>query len=177
MSEAKEGLPPLLAEGLTNDPDEDREQYERSRVADGASAVQDVQNVRYLPGTRVPLPLFLATDDDDTAWLDGSNPNRLMRGAIVSHPPEVVDAQRSGYICLRCLEPHTAAFPIACELCGYPMRERQAADFAVEFEGETHMGPSAALSQYTQEQDAANEKAAFDRKLREGGSPMKGIRG
>jgi hypothetical protein len=174
--DVKEGLSPLLAEGLTSDPDEDLEQYKQSKVQDGETQVKDALEITYVPGTRVPVPRFLATDDDDTAWLDGENPDRIMRGAIVSHPPEVVGAIKAGHICLRCKEPHPDAFPLACDLCGYPMRERQATDFAIEFEGETHMGPSAALSQYTQEQDAAAEKAAFDKRLREGGSLMKGVR-
>mgnify|MGYP001588258044 FL=1 len=175
QDDVKEGLSPLLSEGLTLDQDEDREQYERSKVLSGESVLAEVQEVEYVPGTRVPIPRFVASDDDDTIWMDGENPDRVMRGVILSHPPEVVTAIQAGHICMRCLEAHPDAFPLTCDLCGYAMRERQAVDFSVEFEGEVNIGPSVALSQFAQEQDAANAKSSFDRKLREGASPMRGL--
>ena len=58
---------------------------------------------------------------------------------------------RLGYVCLRCWEPHEVPFPDECSLCGYAMRDYQARDFALEWEGERHVGPSRPMQDYLDE--------------------------
>jgi hypothetical protein len=53
---------------------------------------------------------------------------------------------REGYGCLRCWQPFETAFPAVCTLCPYPVAERQAEDFAAEFEGPKWVGPSTSLA-------------------------------
>ena len=48
---------------------------------------------------------------------------------------DTIDRFRLGYMCMECLEPHESPLPERCSLCGYEMKERQAADFARKFKG------------------------------------------
>lgn len=88
---------------------------------------------------------------------------------IMAHQ-ETRDAIKSGYMCLRCLEPQPFAFPEMCDLCGYPMKDRQILDVAMEFQGEKHVGPSKPINEYLMEQDLRVEKRKFEEKIREGRS-------
>jgi len=175
--QAKEEVSEFIAKGLTTDPDEDREMVEKASGPDGAEQLRQVQQIEYLPGTRVPIPKFVATVDDDTAWMDGVHDDRLMRGVVVSFPQEVVDAMRAGHICIRCYEPHAEAFPVACKLCGFNMREMQSVAFAAEFEGITHVGPSKPLQAFADERENERLMKEHAKKMDEGASPMKGLRG
>jgi hypothetical protein len=171
----KEEVSPFIASGLTSDEDEDREQYAKSTTVDGETTIRQVSRVRYLEGTRVPIAVFVCTQDDDTIWVDGVHDDRVQRGAIISFPPDVVEAMRLGYICIRCQEPHPDPFPLACSLCGFNMKELQAPAFASEFEGETQLGPSKPLQEYVDRQRLESEKKAFEKKLAGGSSPMRGL--
>jgi hypothetical protein len=169
-------LAPAIRAGLTTDEDENIEAAQRTRQPDGAEMVRQAAEIQYLPGTRIPIPVFVATDDSDTVWLDGVNDDRLQRGAIVSFPEDVVDAMRHGHICIRCHETTESAFPIACSLCGFPMREMQTTAFMAEFDGITNLGPARALQEYHDEMETERLKREHAKKLEEGASPMKGLR-
>jgi hypothetical protein len=82
----------------------------------------------------------------------------------------------AGYKCLRCHEPQETSFPKYCDLCGYPMGDRQIMDAALEFDGERHLGPRKPMREILDEQDARIEKEKFDCAIAEGRSPMKGLR-
>jgi hypothetical protein len=171
-----EGLAPLIAAGITpDDPDADRENYERSKAKDGEQVIKDTLKGGTVEGTRIPVPRFIATDDDDTIWQDGVT-DRIQRGAVLSHPPEVVEAIRTGHICIQCLEPHLEAFPLACSLCGFSMREFQAQAFEAHFEGNVNYGPSLKLQAVAEAKRMRDEMAAFEKRMKNGGSPMKGLR-
>lgn len=58
-----------------------------------------------------------------------------------------VGRMRAGYICLQCKEDLDTAFPDECPVCHYKMAARQAEDFAKEFQGTTHIGPSTTLAE------------------------------
>lgn len=166
---------PLIEKGLTHDPDEDLEQYHRSKGKDGNTLLKEVTKEETLQGTRIPVPRFVARDDEDTIWLDGVHSDRVQRGAVTSHPKEVIEAIRTGHICLSCLEPHEVAFPEECDLCGYAMREFQAIAYATQFEGETNYGPSLTLQSIAEAKSMEEEKKAFDKKIAGGMSKMKGL--
>lgn len=167
---------PLIEKGLTEDPDQDREQYLRGKAKDGETVLREVSEAKTLEGTRVPAPRFIARDDTDTVWQDGVHGDRLQRGAVTSFPKEVVEAIRTGHICISCLEPTVLAFPEECGLCGYSMREFQAIAFATQFEGETNYGPSLTFQSIAEAKAMEEEKKAFDKKIAAGASPMKGLR-
>ena len=46
-------------------------------------------------------------------------------------------------------------------MCGYPVKDRQIMDIAMEFEGERQLGPSKPIGEYLQEQEARKEKRKF----------------
>ncbi len=68
---------------------------------------------------------------------------------------EDVQRIRAGVVCIRCLEPQSEAFPETCESelpngerwCNFPIREKQAAEFAVMFKGTVHIGSRVKLEE------------------------------
>jgi hypothetical protein len=70
---------------------------------------------------------------------------------------------RAGYCCLNCGEAQDEPFPKKCRIsfCAYPMRERQAQDFAEQFEGYTTVGPSRSLEELRAEDEEAKARAAY----------------
>jgi hypothetical protein len=113
----------------------------------------------------VPRPAFVAEDDLGSVWTDETG--RLQRNVNMTFNREVIRAIQSGVICLRCLEPQDEAFPPVCQSpaelgCQYPIRERQIMDFAMEFEGDKHIGPSKPVSEYLLEQDLRVEQRKFE---------------
>ena len=171
--QAKEEVSESVAAGLTTDDEELAERFPRQPT--GEDVLREVVTVRYVEGTRIPVATFVAVSDDDEAWVIGDD--RLMRGVNISYPKVVVEAIREGRICMRCQEPQTeGAFPLRCSLCGFEMRELQAAAFASQFEGEVDYGPSLAIQTALEAREIEKEKARHEKKLAEGGSPMRGLR-
>lgn len=72
---------------------------------------------------------------------------------------------RAGYCCLHCGEAQEESFPKKCWTCHYPMKEKQAQDFAEQFEGYTTIGPSRSIEELRAEDEELKEKA---RRQREG---------
>lgn len=170
-----DNLHPLLREGYTEGQSAEEVAQEIASQPSGVEQLRHMRKHGNVAGTRVPVPRFVAEDDTDAVWSDGVT-DRLQRNVNVTFQPETVRAIQAGHICLRCFEPHEQSFPIACSLCGYSMKDRQIMDFALEFEGGKHLGPAKPLSEYLEEKAAEREKAKFETKLREGGSPMRGLR-
>lgn len=69
---------------------------------------------------------------DQGLWLPGG---RVLGEFQITWSPEMIERFRSGYKCVKCLEPQEVAWPEHCSLCGYRMRVEQAAYFASEFGG------------------------------------------
>lgn len=69
---------------------------------------------------------------------------RLNVTANVTISPERLDEYRHGYRCLMCHAAQKEAFPAECVewYCRYPMRDRQADDFAREYQGEHDPWPT-----------------------------------
>jgi hypothetical protein len=127
-----------------------------------------------LEGTRIPRPRFVASDDTGSVWHDEPT-GRLQRNAILKMDAETFRAIQAGHVCLRCLEPQPEAFPVACDLCGYSMAERQIMDIAMEFRGGAHVGPGAPIGDYLAEQEERLERLDHERAKREGSSPMRAV--
>jgi|SRR5579884_310407 len=74
-------------------------------------------------------------DQPDEVIVEG---DQVSRSYNVKWPAEAVARIRFGYQCLKCMEPQETPFPRECAnpICRYPMRARQADDFALEFQGE-----------------------------------------
>jgi hypothetical protein len=140
-----EQLAPKIAEGFTQDVPLDRVQQELPRRSDGPIDLRELTQPKTVEGTRVPLPKFLVEDDTTGVWTPTRG--RVQRGARIILLPETLAAMKAGWICLRCMEPQDEAFPAVCQSppemgCVYPIAERQLRDIAVEYEGETELGPT-----------------------------------
>lgn len=172
-------LAPGIAEGITQGKHAGQEADERFKVETHLSGEQIVQ--QHLGGAqktlgRLPVFRALLRDDPESVWQDGQT-DRLQRNVIAAVDPETMSAMRSGHMCLRCYEPSPQSFPEECSLCGYPMRERQIMDIAMEFRGNEHVGPAMPFNEFIAQQEERMEKAAFLKRLKDGGSKLKGLRG
>lgn len=78
-------------------------------------------------------PTVMAVDDDLSRvdYVTG----RPTSSIKMRYHPDDVERLKLGYLCF-CGEPQETPFPEKCGLCGYPMRERQRADFQEAFKGE-----------------------------------------
>lgn len=117
---------------------------------------------------------FVAEPDPTEVWSFGDD--RLFGGVDVTYKKEDVLRMQAGYLCLRCMEPQDESFPLACDLCGYSMREFQIRDLAVEMKGGKHLGPSAPISDYLDALDEEYLKNKFAKKMAGGASRMTGLR-
>lgn len=170
-------LHPSLRAGLTQGASAEEAQQHLGAVAnhDGRDIVKYMREEQQSSTARVPTPRF-AGSDSSTGFVRQSL-DRKMGDALLTFPPEVIRAIQSGMICLRCLEPQSWAFEDAhlegCEgvLIHGPhyMKDRQVMDFAMEFEGDKHIGPSKPMSELAEEQDARVEKRLFIKRVADGG--------
>jgi len=153
-------LPPKIASGIT----------------EGASAEEALAEFPTQPGVaeaatlaevprvgRVPVFRAVLKDSLDSVWIDEPT-GRKQRDAVIMVNPEVREALRDGWLCLRCWEPQDEAFPAPAAAnhlpgCTYPIRERQAIDVRMEFRGDEHVGPSLPISVYLAEQEERRGRA------------------
>jgi hypothetical protein len=172
-----ENLAPKIAAGITQGASarEALAEFPTQASVDGAEIAsrQLGGENEGLPGTRIPRPRFVARDDTHSVWTDDGN--RLQRNAILAMEEETYLAMKAGYLCLRCLEPHDPPFPGLCDMCGYPMQERQIMDIAMEFRGRDHIGPGAPIADYLAQQDERMERLEHEARKAGGASPMKAI--
>lgn len=122
------------------------------------------------------VPVFRAVLKDDTHSVWKENDGRLQRNVVASIEVETFRAIQAGMICLRCYEPQEDAFPEICPMCGYPMRERQVLDIAMEFRGHDHIGPGLPIAEYLDQQERRLEARERKERRRSGHSPMTGLR-
>lgn len=173
-----DNLAPKIAAGITEGASarEALEQHPVQAKVDGARVVDSHLGGEQgtLEGTRIPAPRFVAADDTHSVWYDEPT-GRLQRNAVLKMDKATFEAMKAGYICLRCLEPQPEPFPVACDLCGYSMHERQIMDIAMEFRGEDHVGPGAPIAEYLAEQEERLERLDHARRKQEGSSPMQAV--
>ena len=111
---------------------------------------------------------FVARDSTDAVWNDGVT-DRPQMDYSKTYTKQGMGLLKEGRQCLRCDEPHPDPFPLACDVCGYAMKDRQILDIAMEFEGERHLGPSKPIAQYLEEIEERKEKRRFIKKVKGGG--------
>ncbi len=165
-----EELHPSLRPGLTQGASaKEAQEYLGSiePARDGTDVARYMREAGSAGDSRVPIPRFSGSDHA-TGFVRQSL-DRRMGDALLTFPRDVIRAMQAGMICLRCLEPQPYAFADdhleGCEgvLVHGPhyMKDRQIMDFAMEFEGDKHIGPSKPMSEYLEEQDLRVEKAKF----------------
>jgi hypothetical protein len=139
-----EQLSPGIARGLTQGVPPDKVEAElgiERRPGPGSGHMGETE---FVPGTRIPLPKFLVEDDPHSFTVVSGRPQR---GARVILLPETLAAMKAGWICLRCMEPQDEPFPFRCTSppemgCEYRISDCQLRDIAIEYEGETEVGPT-----------------------------------
>ena len=82
---------------------------------------------------RKPVKPMAVKDADSWATAELGRPTL---DYSVRFSPDDVERIRLGYVCIRCWEPHEAAFPDRCFVCGLPMKDEQPALFQKTFKGE-----------------------------------------
>lgn len=170
-------LHPHLRAGLTQGASATEAQEELGPVVarDSTDIVRYLRDTSTVGDSRVPTPRFIGANAS-TGFVRESLDRRL-GDAVLSFHPETVRAIRAGMICMRCLEPQPFAFADehleGCEgvlIHGkHYMKDRQVVDFALEFEGEKHIGPSKPMSELLEEQHLRVERRAFIGRVLEGG--------
>lgn len=101
-----------------------------------------------IPGRNAEPVVFLdavpASDGTTVRLADG---REFLDVNMALHDHDI-DRIRHGWVCIRCFEPQSQAFPERCETllpngepaCNFPMREMQASEFAIMFKGSVHIG-------------------------------------
>jgi hypothetical protein len=166
-------LHPALAEGLTVGASAE-EAFAETQVSPSVPGVEVVKHMRdadkrLARDGRAPFAPFVAASSLEAVWHDGAT-ERLQADVHKTYTEAGMALLREGRQCLRCDEPQPVPFPELCDLCGYPMRDRQSMDIGMEFAGTKHLGPAAPISQYLEEQEERVEKARFEQKILEGKS-------
>jgi len=141
----RDQLAPLIAEGFTEGVPLDRVESELPVKTRPESDPAYMNEQATVPGTRIPLPRFFVEHDTEGIWQ--VHQGRVHRGARIILLPETLEAMKAGLICLRCMEPQDEPFPFRCTSppemgCEYRISDRQLRDIAVEYEGESELGPT-----------------------------------
>lgn len=159
-------LAPGIAAGITQGEHALEEANERFPVQsiDGVTAMQHMTK----PHRRGGGAGFVAQENFESIMVEEAT-GRVMRDVTIIFPKGVKEEIQAGYRCLRCHEPQDYSFPEWCDLCGYPMRERQIMDVAMEFDGERHLGPTRPIQEFLDAQDARLEKRKFIKRVLDGG--------
>jgi hypothetical protein len=149
-------LPPKIASGITEGASAKEALAEHPTPSDSGAKMQaalaEVPRVN-----RVPVFRAVLKDSLDSVWIDEPT-GRKQRDAVIMVNPEVRDALRGGWLCLRCWEPQDEAFPplerqVHLPGCTYDIAGRQAIDVRMEFRGDEHVGPALPISVYLEEQE------------------------
>lgn len=174
-----------LREGLTQGVpiSEINRQGRGEKIPSGLAASQHMNTEKKSGTAGVPTPHFVGRDSI-TGFIRQSPDGRKFADAELTFTPDVLNAIRAGMICLKCLEPQEYSFEGAhvpgCEgvqIHGpHYMRDYQIIDLAMEFEGETHIGPAKPLAEHEAEVDERRAKRKFDLALAQGRSPMTGLK-
>ena len=113
-------------------------------------------------------PVIAQAVDVDTDSFTVMPDGRRMERHVFGLTEEQVERIKAGYTCVKCLEDFDSAFPDACTVCGFPMREHQTEEFAKDFRGGIRFGPTTSIDE---EYDIAEEilqRDAHDRATRLG---------
>ena len=102
-----------------------------------------------IPGRNAePLTYLDAVPDAEGGTTVRLADGREFLDVNTAHPEKDIDRLRTGWLCIRCGEPQSEAFPEVCEStlpngfrwCNFPIRLKQAAEFAVMFKGTVQIG-------------------------------------
>lgn len=171
-----EDLHPNMAEGLTQGKwaeEESDEQYmAQPKTPSGAERAAQTSK----PAEKGGAFLGVLEDSTDAVWLDEPT-GRLQRDVTIIMNEGNWQKYISGMRCLRCHEPQDEPFPPderAFHLpgCSYPIRDRQAMDCAMEFQGKKHIGPRQPISEHLANLELRREQREFQERQLGGGKKL-----
>jgi len=110
------------------------------------------------PTGRPVIPVKVMESTDELVFYEDDRAPRSPVHMVLSEFD--VGRLAAGYICLQCKEDLDVAFPDECPVCHYRMAERQAEDFAKQFKGTTHLGPSTTIADERMIMDELREREA-----------------
>jgi hypothetical protein len=102
-----------------------------------------------VPGRNAEPVVFLdAVPDTEGATTVRLADGREFLDANIALHDDDVERIRTGWVCIRCYEPQSKAFPNVCEatlpngqpMCGFPIAEKQAGEFAAMYKGSVKIG-------------------------------------
>jgi hypothetical protein len=151
------------------------------RVPSGLSSAQHLNEKQ--PGRHV-IPHFVGRDNPESPLVRVMPDGRRFADVNLTFPTDVLRAIQAGMICMKCLEPQETSFGdrhiVNCEgvLTRGPhyMRDWQIIEFALEFSGDTHIGPSRPINEHLEDLDEKTLRREFDQRIAAGKSPMRGLR-
>ncbi len=115
------------------------------------------------PTGRPVIPVAVDESTDELVFFeDGRPPRSPVRVTLTEFD---MGRLRAGYICLQCKEDLDNAFPDECPVCHYKMATRQAEDFATQFKGTIHVGPSTTLEDEREIMQEMRRREAREREL------------
>jgi hypothetical protein len=167
-----EHFEPGIAEGLTiGVPKKQALEMHPVKTGDASKMISHMRDAdkRLNARGRLPYAQFVARDSVDAVWTDGVT-DRPQMDYSATYTPEGMRLLREGRQCLRCQEPQPDPFPAGCDMCGYPMKDRQIMDIAMEFEGDRHLGPAKPITEHLENLEQRTEKRKFIDKQVEKGS-------
>lgn len=111
-------------------------------------------------GNAPGMPVAIDTDNPDLVVNDDGTTE--VSYDVTFREPEIVKF-RQGYKCLKCWEEYANAWPDKCRVCGYAIKQHQAADFAKHYGGEKWLGPSTSMSEEIDRLDWEHEKNLWEK--------------
>lgn len=119
-----------------------------------------MRRVTATPTGEAIIPSYTDVDTESYTRLpDG----RLMEATVFGLTEEQVERIRVGYICIKCLEAHDAAFPDFCAVCRFPMRTKQIEEFTKTYRGEIKFGPSTTIDEEYDIAEETIQRDAYDK--------------
>jgi hypothetical protein len=113
-------------------------------------------------------PVIATATDVDVDAFTVMPDGRRMERHVFALTEEQVGRIKAGYTCVKCLEDYASPFPDACSVCGFPMREQQAAEFAKDFRGNIRFGPSTTLEEEYAIAEEMIQREAYEKATRLG---------
>lgn len=100
---------------------------------------------------RFPALPVAIEEDPNSVVVYNDGPVRVRASYDLTYTQEDTERIRLGYCCIHCGESQVdrgeCPFPMNCWVCGYPMRDKQAERFGIEFRGNKRIGPETTIEQ------------------------------
>ena len=108
-------------------------------------------------------PVIAQAVDVDVDSFSVMPDGRRMERHVFGLTPEQVGRVRAGYTCVKCLEDYASPYPDECAVCKFPMRERQAEEFAKDFRGDIRFGPTTSIDEEYEIAKEMIQQEAYDK--------------